>query len=65
MTQEMEVGGGYVEIGFTLDRPEARNIARRYLDRYPKEGYDTHISNWYWTKNNKIHFKIRRLKNCD
>ena len=63
--REREVSGGYIEITFTLPRPEARQVARRYLDRYPNMGYDTYISNWYWTRDNKIHFKIRRLKNCD
>ena len=63
--KEVEVAGGYVEITFTLPRSEARQLARRYLDRYPKMGYDTHVANWYVTTDNKIHFIMRRLLNCD
>ena len=63
--KKLEVAGGYVEITFTLPRPKARAIARRYLDRYPKMGYDTHVAKWHETKDNKIHFTIRRLSNCD
>ena len=47
--KEVEVAGGYIEITFTVPRPEARAIGRRYLDRYPKMGYDTHVANWYET----------------
>ena len=63
--KEVAVAGGYIEITFTLPRPQARAVARRYLDRYPKMGYDTHVANWYVTKANEIHFTMRRLSNCD
>ena len=63
--KEIEVSGGYIEITFTLPRTQAREVARRYLDRYPKMGYDTHIANWCVTTGNKIHFTMRRLSNCD
>ena len=63
--KEIEVSGGYVEITFTLPKTQAREVARRYLDRYPKMGYDTHVTNWYVTMGNKIHFTMRRLSNCD
>ena len=43
--KEVAVAGGYIEITFTLPRPQARAVARRYLDRYPKMGYDTHVAN--------------------
>ncbi len=63
--KEIQVAGGYVEITFTLPRLQAREVARRYLDRYPKQGYDTHVSSWYETTNGEINFTMRRLPNCD
>ena len=63
--KERKVAGGYVEITFTLPRQQAREVARRYLDRYPKRGYDTHVFNWYVTADGRIHFTMRRLPTCD
>ena len=63
--KEKEVAGGYLEITYTLPRTEAREAARRYLDRYPKYGYDTHVANWCITTDGKIHFTMRRLPTCD
>ena len=63
--KEKEVAGGYVEISFTLPRQQAREVARRYLDRYPKQGYDTHVAHWHVTADGQIHFTMRRLPNCD
>ena len=63
--KEVEVAGGYVEITFALPRIEARQVARKYLDRYPKMGYDSHVVRWYLITDNKIHFTMRRLSNCD
>ena len=63
--KEVEVAGGYIEITFTQPRPQAKAIARSYLDRYPKMGYDTRVANWHQTTDNKIHFTMRRLSNCD
>ena len=48
--KEKEVTGGYLEITYTLPRSEARKAARKYLDRYPKYGYDTHVANWHVTQ---------------
>ena len=63
--REIQVAGGYIEITFTLPRSQAREVARRYLDWYPKQGYDTHVSSWHTTKDGKINFTMRRLPNCD
>ena len=45
-TIEKKVAGGYVEATYTLPRPEAREAAKQYLDRYPKWGYGTHVAHW-------------------
>ena len=63
--KEKEVAGGYLEITYTLPRVKAREAARKYLDRYPKYGYDTHVANWHVTTDGKIHFTMRRLPTCD
>ena len=63
--REKNVAGGYIEVTFTLPRQQAREAAKRYLERYPKGGYDTHVAHWHVTADNKIHFAMRRLPNCD
>ena len=63
--KERKVPGGYIEITFTLPREQAREVARRYLDRYPKGGYDTCVANWYVTAGGQINFTMRRLPTCD
>ena len=63
--KERKVAGGYIEISFTLPRQQAREVARDYLDRYPKWGYDTHVARWYITADKKINFTMRRLPTCD
>ena len=63
--RERKVVGGYLEIAFTLPRQQAREVARRYLERYPKRGYDTHVAHWYVTADRRIHFTMRRLPSCD
>ena len=42
-----------------------REVARRYLDRYPKQGYDTHVAHWHVNADGQIHFTMRRLPTCD
>ena len=62
---EKKVFGGYVETTYIARKNEARRIAKTYLNRYPKYGYDTHVSNWYVTKSGQICFTMRRLITCE
>ena len=64
-TIEKKVAGGYVEATYTLPRPQAREAAKQYLERYPKWGYDTHVAHWQITDDGRIHFTMRRLATCD
>ena len=59
--KEREVAGGIYRNYFTLPR----EVARRYLDRYPKEGYNTCVAHWYVTNDGQINFTMRRLPPCD
>ncbi len=63
-TQKLTVEG-YIETAYTLPRLQAREVAKKYFDRYPKEGYDTHIPYWRVTEDGQIFFKIHRLPTCD
>ncbi len=57
--------GNYLDVKFVdLPREQARKTAKQYLERYPKQGYDTHISHWQIT-NDQVTFVMRRLRNCD
>ena len=57
--------GGYIEVSWTLPREVARKVARKYLERYPSQGYDTHVSDWHVTKDGEIYFIMKRLATCD
>ena len=65
MKTQKKVSGGYIEVSWTLPRLQAREVARRYYDRYPNKGYDTQISHWHVTKDGQIHFVMKRLATCD
>ena len=64
-SQQKKVSGGYIEVSWTLPRLQAREVAKKYYARYPKQGYDTHISHWDVTKDDQIYFVMRRLPTCD
>ncbi len=64
-TPEKKVPGGYIEVSWTLPRLQAREAAKKYYARYPKQGYDTHISHWHVTENGEIYFVMRRFPTCD
>ena len=62
---EKKVTGGYLETTYILPRLEARKVARKYFDRFPKGGYDTCVSRWHVTVDGQIQFTMRRLPTCD
>lgn len=62
---EQQKSTAWVEVSFTLTREEARKVATRYFERYPKHGYDTHVAHWHVTENGEIFFMMRRYPTCD
>ena len=50
---------------FTLPRPEARQKAREWFNRYPKAAYMTEIEAWRELDGDCIEFTMRRLPTAD
>jgi hypothetical protein len=50
---------------YCLPRPEARQKALEWFDRYPKAAYMTEIEFWRELADGRIEFTIRRLPSAD
>jgi hypothetical protein len=50
---------------FTLSRPEARDKAREWFERFPKAAYMTEIESWRELEGDRIEFTMRRLPTAD
>jgi hypothetical protein len=50
---------------FSLPRQEARDKARAFLKKYPKEAYMTEVERWRELEGNAIEFTMRRLPSAD
>ena len=50
---------------YTLPRPEARNKAREWLQKFPKAAYMTEIEFWRELSDGQIEFTMRRLPSAD
>lgn len=56
---------GYVREAFTQPRADARQTARAFLDRFPKEAYMSEVETWRELAGDEIEFTMRRLKTAD
>jgi hypothetical protein len=56
---------GFVRETFSLPREDARDKARDFMKKYPKEAYSTEIEHWRESPGDKIEFTIRRLRTAD
>ena len=56
---------GFVRETFSLPRQEARDKARAFLKKYPKEAYMTEVERWRELEGNAIEFTMRRLPSAD
>ncbi len=50
---------------FRLPRPQAREKAREWFERFPKAAYMTEIEFWQVMPDDEIEFTIRRLPTAD
>jgi hypothetical protein len=58
-------GGTWRRETFTLPRPQARDKAREWFQKYPKAAYMTEIEFWRELSDDCIEFTIRRLPTAD
>jgi hypothetical protein len=56
---------GFVRETFVLPRADARQKAREWFDRWPKQAYWTAIESWFERPGDVIEFTIRRLPTSD
>jgi hypothetical protein len=56
---------GFVRETFSLPRQEARDKARAFLKKYPKEAYMTEVERWRELEGDAIEFTMRRLPSAD
>jgi hypothetical protein len=53
----------YIREKFTRDLNFARQLAKKYFQRYPKDRYETEVESWRQIQSqNIIEFTMRRLR---
>jgi len=52
----------YVRDKFTREIRTARQVAREYLKRYPKDRFDTQVESWRDLQSYNIEFVMKRLR---
>lgn len=58
-------GDGFVRETFTEPRALARQTARAFLDRFPKQAYMSEVERWRELPDGAIEFTMRRLPTAD
>ncbi|MDP3895901.1 MAG: hypothetical protein Q8Q62_04425 [Mesorhizobium sp.] len=56
---------GFVRETFSLPRTDARDKAREWFERWPKQAYWTSIESWRERPDDVIEFTMRRLPTAD
>ncbi len=52
----------FVREKFTRAHSFARKLAREYLEKYPKDRYQTEIESWRKLQSDNIEFTMRRVR---
>jgi hypothetical protein len=47
---------------FTRDLSFARQLAKEYVQRFPKDQYETRVENWRQIQSQNIQFTMKRLR---
>lgn len=58
-------GDGFVRRTYVAPRDEARDIARDFLGRYPKQAYMSEVESWRELPDDTIEFTMKRLRSAD
>jgi hypothetical protein len=56
---------GFVREQFRQPRETARQTARAFLDRFPKQAYMSEVEHWRELPDGDIEFTMRRLRSAD
>jgi hypothetical protein len=52
----------YIRESFTRDLSFARQMAREYFQRYPKDRFNTEVESWRQIQSHNIEFTMKRLQ---
>jgi hypothetical protein len=52
----------FIREKFTRERTAARNFAKGYFERYPKDRYQTEVESWRLLLSANIEFVMKRLR---
>jgi hypothetical protein len=52
----------YIREKFTRNLVFARQLARDYFERYPKDRYETVVESWREIQSSNIEFVVKRLR---
>ena len=63
--RELKPRDGFLRETFVLPRTDARDKAKEWFDRWPKQAYWTEIESWFERPGDVIEFTIRRLPAAD
>jgi len=64
-TSKSALGDSWKRETYCLSRPEAREKAQEWFERFPKAAYMTEIEFWRELTDGRIEFTIRRLPTAD
>jgi hypothetical protein len=56
---------GFVREQFAQPRETARQTARAFLERFPKQAYMSEVEGWRELPDGNIEFTLRRLRTAD
>jgi hypothetical protein len=56
---------GFVREQFVEPRDQARQTARAFLERFPKQAYMSVVEHWRELPDGRIAFTMRRLRSAD
>lgn len=56
---------GLIRETFTLEREAAREAARAFMERWPREGYWSRVEHWAQLPDGRIEFTMVRLPTAD
>jgi hypothetical protein len=55
-------GDPYIREKFTRDLSFARQLAREYFQRFPKDRFETQVESWRQIQSHNIEFVMKRLR---
>jgi hypothetical protein len=52
----------FIRVKFTKEQSFARQLAKEYFEKYPKNRYQTEVESWRKLQSDNIEFTMKRLR---